>query len=195
MESFEEIEVDGAIIDNNIDHRQLILKCNYPYNNLEVEIDNNITLNQKRSKFILSAHDALGMFADRGCELEVIYIGQVFGENGERLATDRLKSHSTLQRILMDYYSSCPDKQLLVALFEFTPQIYASFDGLSGKYTATNEEENNHFNDVISNPLKSNQIINITEAAMINLFKPSYNKDFIDNFPDKGHKSYNNIMI
>ena len=108
------------------------------------------------------------MFVDKVCELEVIYIGQAFGKNGERLATDRLKSHSTLQRILIDYYSSCPDKQLLVALFEFTPQIYASFDGLSGKYTATNEEEDNHFNDVTSNSLKYNQIINITEAAMIN---------------------------
>ena len=93
-----------------------------------------------------------------------------------------MQSHSTLQEILTDYYSSYPDKKLHIVLFEFTPQIPASFDGLTGKYTATNLEENDHLNNVISNILKYNQIINITEATMINYFKPSYNTYFVDNF-------------
>lgn len=190
MDSFERIEVNRAIISNHLDHRNIILRCNYPYNNLEIEIDKDIAKDQKRVGFILSAHDALGIFVDRVCEFEVLYIGQAFGKDGERIATDRLQSHSTLQKILTDYYSSHPDKQLHVALFEFTPQIHASFDGLTRKDTATNQEENDHLNDVISNPLKYNQIINITEAAMINYFKPTYNKDFVDNFPDAGHKGY-----
>lgn len=105
------------------------------------------------------------------------------------MATDRLKSHSTLQRILTDYYSSHPDKQLHIFLMEFTPQIQASFDGLTGLYTATYEEDS-HFKDVINNPLKYNQIINITEAAIINYFRPPYNIKFIDNFPDEDHKGY-----
>lgn len=40
----------------------------------------------------------------------------------------------------------------------------ASFGGLTGKYTVTNLEGNNHLNNVISNPLKYNQTINITEV-------------------------------
>ena len=32
--------------------------------------------------------------------------------------------------------------------------------------------------------------INITEAALINYFKPEYNVNFIDNFPDENHKGY-----
>ena len=190
MDSFEKIEVNRVIVGSHLNHRNLSLRCNYPYNNLEVEIDNDIATDQKMGGFILNAHDALGMFVDRVCEFEVLYIGQAFGKDGERIATDRLQSHSSLQRILTDYYSSHPDKQLHVALFEFTPQIHASFDGLTGKCIATNQEENDHLNDVISNLLKYNQIINITEAAMINYFKPSYNKDFVDNFPDTGHKGY-----
>ena len=45
----------------------------------------------------------------------------------------------------------------------------------------------------MNNPLKYNQIINITEAAMINYFKPPYNINFIDNFPDKNHKGYSQL--
>lgn len=30
----------------------------------------------------------------------------------------------------------------------------------------------------------------IVEAAMINYFKPEYNVNFVENFPDKNHKGY-----
>src|ERR1700731_1186370 len=34
--------------------------------------------------------------------LEVIYVGQAYGESGARSAIDRLKAHSTLQKVLAD---------------------------------------------------------------------------------------------
>jgi hypothetical protein len=34
------------------------------------------------------------------------------------------------------------------------------------------------------------QVINISEAAIINFFKPLYNEKFIDNFPLDSHQSY-----
>lgn len=195
-DSIEKIEIQQAIFNEYLDHTKLNLKCDYPYNNLEIEINDNSWLSilggsPKNNKILLNAHDALGIFVSEiVCAFEVLYIGQAFGRDGERIATDRLKSHSTLQRILTDYFSMHPDKQLHISLFEFTPQIHASFDGLTRKYTATDKEERDHFNDVMDNPLKYKQIINITEAAMINYFKPSYNINFVDNFPDIGHKGY-----
>lgn len=194
-DSFEKIEIRQAVFFQNLDHTKLDLKCGYPYNNLEIRINdiewlNTLGPNFNKHGILLNAHDAFGIFVNEICEFEVLYVGQAFGKNGERIATDRLKSHSTLQRILTDYYSSYPDKQLHIFLMEFTPQLHANFDGLNKVYSATQEEEDIHFNEVMNNPLKYNQIINITEAAMINYFKPPYNIKFINNFPDEGHKGY-----
>ncbi|WP_187291584.1 hypothetical protein [Clostridium novyi] len=46
-----------------------------------------------------------------------------------------------------------------------------SFDGLTVIYTAKQEHDDIHFNGVISNLLKYNQLINITESEKINYFK------------------------
>ncbi|MPQ30557.1 hypothetical protein E4V42_03785 [Clostridium estertheticum] len=195
-DSVETIEIQHLVLDGNLDHTKLGLACLYPYNKLNIEINDNEWLNTfgrglSSNKISLEAQGVLDISGPtRNLEFEILYIGQAFGKDGERIATDRLKSHSTLQKILTDYYSSHPDKQLYIFLFEFTPQLQMSFDGLTRIYTATQEEEDSHFNDVMSNPLKYNQIINITEAAMINYFKPPYNVNFVDNFPDEEHKGY-----
>jgi hypothetical protein len=46
---------------------------------------------------------------------EVLYVGQAFGSDGDRSAWDRLKSHSTLQRI---YSETRPDKEIWLTLCE-----------------------------------------------------------------------------
>jgi|GEM_PF-3100290 len=48
------------------------------------------------------------------------------------------------------------------------------------------------FSDTLSVFKKSEeqQIINITEAALINYFKPPYNVNFVENFPNVRHKGY-----
>ncbi len=196
-DSVETIEIQRLVLDGNLDHTKLSLDCSYPYNNLNVEINDNKWLSifgwgLNSNKFSLEAQGVLNSFGPtRNWEFEILYIGQAFGKDGERIATDRLKSHSTLQKILTDYYSSHPDKQIYIFLFEFTPKLQMSFDGLTGIYTATQEEEDSHFNDVMTNPLKYNQVINITEAAMINYFKPPYNVNFVESFPNEEHKGYN----
>lgn len=192
----ETIDIKHETFFENLDHTQLHLECPYPYSNLIIKIKDNEWLNTYGSglginEMSLDARGALNIFGNESVwEFEILYIGQAFGKDGERIATDRLKSHSTLQKILTDYYSSHPDKQLYIFLFEFMPQLNVSFDGLTKIYSSTQEEEDIHFNDVMNNPLKYNQIINITEAAMINYFKPPYNINFIDNFPDEEHKGY-----
>ena len=52
--------------------------------------------------------------------LEVLYIGQSFGD-GSRRAIDCLKSHSTLQKILSDFNYSFPDDEVYILTFEYNP--------------------------------------------------------------------------
>src|SRR5699024_2776898 len=54
-------------------------------------------------------------------DMEVLYIGQAFGSNGERTAIHRLKSHEKLQKILIDCHSKHPDKRIFIMLLEMSP--------------------------------------------------------------------------
>ena len=54
----------------------------------------------------------------------------------------------------------------------------------------TEEESDKHMHDVLSNLPQLDQVINITEAALINYFKPEYNINFVENFPNENHKGY-----
>lgn len=191
------VKINGIFIDKELDHNLTEIKCPYPYDNIEVTIMDEDWLDKKRGSkehisIALNAQAAMNHFSytfDKW-EFDVLYVGQAFGTDGERIATDRLKSHSTLQKILADYYSLHPDKRIFIFLLEFSPILRTSMDGLSTKFTATEEEEDNHFVEVFNNPLRKNQIINITEAAIINYFKPPYNIKFVENFPNKNHKGY-----
>lgn len=191
---FKRFEINELVLSKSLNHTKLNLICDFPWNNLKIKLNDTNFLNFKGlnnlSELNITAHNALMYFTSETCKLEVLYIGQAFGKNGERVATDRLKSHTTFQRILTDYISFYPDKQLHVLLMEFTPLVIANFDGLNKCNSTTDEEDEAHLNKVEGSPLKYNQIINITEAAIINYFKPHYNSDFVNNFPDKDHRGY-----
>ena len=75
-------------------------------------------------------------------------------------------------------------------LMEFSPQLNMSFDGITERFTMSEEENQKHMEEVFLNPLEEQQMINITEAALINYFKPEYNVNFVENFPDESHKGY-----
>ncbi|QCT31916.1 hypothetical protein D1120_02420 [Bacillus velezensis] len=125
-------------------------------------------------------------------DTEIIYIGQSYGKNGERTALERLKSHSTLQRIQSELLFEGGERDLAILLLEFTPRLLSSFDGRSKSYEKSSEDDLKHLHAVMeSPPLRLNkQVVNITEAALINYFKPYYNDIFKDNFPDVQHKGY-----
>ena len=63
--------------------------------------------------------------------------------------------------------------------------------GRTKEFSATKAEDDSHFNEVISTLPEYQQVINITEAALINYFKPIYNTCFVENFPNTNHKGYN----
>lgn len=65
-------------------------------------------------------------------------------------------------------------------------------DGRSKDIVESSEVDLLPLKKVTSNPpsIIGNQIINATEAALINHFKPKYNDKFKNNFPDLKHKDY-----
>ena len=83
-----------------------------------------------------------------------------------------------------------PDKHIYILLLEMEARLAMSFDGISKKFTKSEDESMEHLKKVCSDLPKEEQIINIVEAAMINYFKPEYNVNFVENFPDKNHKGY-----
>lgn len=175
---------------DDIDYSNVKIELTYPYNSMTVTIENSNVINKS---ITLPAQDLFEMFAYslvNKREFEVLYIGQAYGQHGERTAFNRLSSHSTLQKILTDCQSKYSDRHIYILLLEFTPVLNMVLDGLSKKYTMSEAESDKHMNDVLSNLPEEQQIINITEASIINFFKPEYNINFIENFPNKSHKGY-----
>lgn len=120
-------------------------------------------------------------------EFEVIYVGQAFGD-GTRSAIDRLKSHSTLQRILADSASKRPDDEIMLFLFKYEPyMLIASMDGLSGD-GEKGQADTDHFNSILENPLTEKQQVALAEAGLIRYFSPIYNEIYKDSFPHDGLK-------
>lgn len=198
IEDYIEKEYEMPIwkIGDGIDYNKVEISSQYPYNIIHLEIKDddyllkhpgflrNLDINAQQL-FDICAVD----FTDK-CEYEILYIGQAYGKRGERTALTRLSSHSTLQKILIDCQSKYANKQIYILLLEMTPLLNMSFDGLSKKYTTSNKEDWEHTEQVLSNLPEDQQVINITEAALINYFKPLYNVNFVENFPDPKHKGY-----
>jgi hypothetical protein len=129
---------------------------------------------------IANSHHSLSSMTD----LEVLYIGQAYGDDGSRIAVDRLSSHSTLQRIMAESCETNPSDELLLLMFRFEhAQIIASSAGdLTVTPSATSEQEYEHMQRVHKVTFDRKQRILLAEAALINYFKPKYNKMHTDSF-------------
>ncbi|QNQ82974.1 hypothetical protein FP435_00280 (plasmid) [Lactobacillus sp. PV037] len=101
--------------------------------------------------------------------LEVKYIGQAFGNNGERNVYDRIGGgHEHIQRLM----ATCPDNKE-VAINFFRIELRSEFGGFGGdpklkdilKEKIVNKTDN----------VTADKYVNITELALITFFKPSDN--------------------
>lgn len=169
----------------------------YPYDKITFDLYNKETgykISGKRNidKIYIDAEFILNLVMEK-IDFEVLYIGQSYGKEGERTAPNRLKSHEKLQKILMDY-SGVSNKRIYAMLFEISYSNIYLFDGVSKDFIVDGESENIHYNRIISEFPNYNEVINICEGALINHFKPSYNKNFKNNFPDKNHKGYKDYL-
>jgi hypothetical protein len=119
--------------------------------------------------------------------LEVLYIGQSYAD-GRRSALNRLKSHSTLQKILAEAQYNAPDNEVLALAIEFAPyQIYTQIDGRAHS-TINDDRDSDRFSSILDNHLSEHQQICLAEAALIRYFAPKYNDIYKENFPSQKHK-------
>ncbi|MFP7737752.1 hypothetical protein ACLHDF_31550 [Priestia aryabhattai] len=110
-------------------------------------------------------------------DIEIVYIGQAFGENGERLPAEELMSDPILQKVEAALLREYPEKDLALLLLEFKSQLLEEID--------SEDEDLIQLQEITKNPPLglNNQILNATEAALINYFKPEYNERFNNDFP------------
>jgi hypothetical protein len=123
-------------------------------------------------------------------DLEVLYVGQSYGEGGSRTAVQRLQSHSTLQSIYAEAIRQSPDQEIWLVLLCFERYMLASFDGVTKNYQTTEEEDESHRRSVIYNPVSEQQEVNFTEGALIKYFRPDFNIKYKDSFPSPAHATY-----
>ncbi len=119
--------------------------------------------------------------------LEVLYVGQAFGD-GSRSAFDRLKSHSTLQKILAEAQYEDPDSEVFVLTFEYMPYRVLSFMDPRAIDVISDQRDINRFRSIMDNPLTEHQQICLAEAGLIRYFQPKFNAIYKDSFPSANHK-------
>lgn len=128
--------------------------------------------------------------------LEVLYVGQGYGKEGERLSIDRLQDHKTLQRILADTLHRKPDHEILLLLFRYEHyKLHTSTAGdLSVEPTATDEESLNYVRESMNAKFSRKNRISLSEAGLIRYFEPEYNKIYKNTFPSEKHKVLKELL-
>jgi len=120
-------------------------------------------------------------------DLEVLYVGQAFGD-GTRTAFERLKSHSTLQKILAQALYESPDSEIQILTFEYVPySIVYQMRGRSGN-VISDYRDMDRFRSIANSSLSEHEQICLVEAALIRYFQPRYNAIYKENFPSEKHK-------
>lgn len=123
----------------------------------------------------------------RIANLEVVYVGQAFGD-GNRTAFDRLRSHSTLQKILADCNAKRPDDEVVILMFKYELNGVISLFSPGQKSQEEMDADKNHWVSIHQNPIPEKHQISIAEAGLIRYFRPFYNKHFTDQFPVERQK-------
>lgn len=184
-------------IHEDMDYSKVKLIVTHPNISLTIEINDDDFINAHPEFtdpcITVFAHDLFVQFSEHLIskqEFEVLYIGQSYGKRGERTAITRLSSHSTLQKILTDCQSKYSNRHIYLLLLEINTLLNMSFDGISKDYTKSINDSDMHMRNVIQNLPEEQQVVNISEAALINYFKPEYNRNFVENFPNENHKGY-----
>lgn len=120
-------------------------------------------------------------------DMEVLYIGQAFGD-GTRSALDRLRGHSTLQKILADAQYKYPDDEVVLITFEYPPcRVITIFDG-ANKTAIRDKSDTRRFTSILEKPLTEHQQICLAEAGLIRYFAPEYNEIYKASFPATDQK-------
>jgi len=121
-------------------------------------------------------------------DLEVLYIGQAYGDDGSRTARDRLVSHSTLQAAYAKANAEAPHNEVGIVLLGMENPIQAV--RMTGGAGPVDEDAAAEFLRLMTASPSFGQRLNFTEAALIRYFRPHFNEKFKDVFPNRSHTSY-----
>ena len=120
---------------------------------------------------------------------EVLYIGQAYGREGNRRALDRLKAHSTLQKISLKGIPE--DKRLSILMLEIAQnnQIITMINPSA----QLDEQSDVRIKAGIDKLFEANEPEQITlfEAGLIRYFRPEFNIEFKESFPSTRMKVLN----
>lgn len=126
---------------------------------------------------------------DPWTDVEIIYIGQAFGKKGERSALDRLKDHSTLQKIQSEVLANEPDTDILILLFNYDHPLQFSLHDGAGSPRITGDEDDQHYLRILRTGIRYSDITTLAEAGLIRYFQPHYNAVYKNSFPTSDMKS------
>lgn len=164
---------------------ELCLEINYPYTKIIVKNKNKVLFSIKVASILSLQSDYID-----GLDLEILYIGQSFSGSNNYGIRERLENHSTLQAIYSDMITKFPCDDVWIGLLCFDSQVFIELDGTSKETIMSQEEDNNHIDNFFNSDISEEQIVNFTEAALINYFQPSFNQVYKGKFPSSRHKSY-----
>ena len=185
MQKLGEFESHDITIPNLIEDFPIRLVCQYPYSEFSVLNVNDDVVAKGKVSLLAQCQPALRHLMN----LEVLYVGQSYGDKGSRTVQNRLDSHGTLQQIYADLMRQSPDHEVWITAWSFEEVLAMNFDGRESN-GLSETEENERIEEVINTAISEQQRINFTEAALIKYFEPKYNKVFKNNFPDPNHSTY-----
>lgn len=116
-------------------------------------------------------------------DLEILYVGRGMSKN----AQDRLRSHSTLQRILADCHSDDPDGEVFALVYSFHYQKNGvMFSGMDPEIVG--ERASEHVRKVVAYQPSIHEQIELVEASIISYLQPRrYNTHYLE-FPSRTHQ-------
>lgn len=173
---------------------EIKLITKYPFSEFEL-IDDKKALLIARPSSLIDHISAEKNISTEILDYEILYIGQAYGQTGNRTALDRLSAHETLQKIYTHSLTNNPDSDIWILLTKFSQLSMLFSGGVDEEHYAKENQKRDEklINDFIDNRgvvLTEKQKINFTEAALIKMFEPLYNKEFKNNFPNEKHSSY-----
>jgi hypothetical protein len=172
---------------NLIGRDDLRFDCPYPHTTCELLTPEGVPIAGGKVAFLVGN---FGLRFRHLLDLEILYIGQAYGEDGSRVAPERLKSHSTLQHIYSEAIARSPDMDIWIVLWAFEPLMITSMGGFEKTFQTTFDEDDLHREKVMNSTISEQQQINFTEAALIRYFQPPYNVIYKDSFPSPAHTTY-----
>ena len=123
-------------------------------------------------------------------DMEVLYVGQAFGTDGNRITIDRLKNHEKALLIFDATQQKFPDYEVWFLSMSVEPTIMSAMIFTPNSFSAEELEQikDGDINYVYPESIPTKEQITAAEAAFIKYFNTTeYNKEFLD-FPKESKR-------